>query len=237
MININKVSVDFQGHKVLSDINMHIADHEIVVIIGTSGCGKTTLLKAVSGVIKDYEGSITGLDKNNISYVFQDDRLLPWRSVWDNIKLVKDGDNAEEIQSFIDMVGLKGFENYYPAQLSGGMKKRCGIARAFYKKSNILFMDEPFQGLDYFLRMDMQRVLLDVWKEHRQSILFITHEIDEALMLADRIILLGGRPSMINKVYNVDIPRKCRLYNDDIAAIRKQIIIDLEQCRKELQAI
>lgn len=139
MIEIENISVCFGNHMVLENINMEIRNKEIVALLGPSGCGKTTLMKILSGIQKPNSGRIKGI-KNNISYVFQDDRLLPWRTVWDNISVVSDKGDTQEIQCLINQVGLKGFEKHYPGQLSGRMKKRCGIARAFYRENRILLI-------------------------------------------------------------------------------------------------
>lgn len=231
MVEIKNVSARFGTHKVLEGINMEIAEKEIVALLGPSGCGKTTLMKIIAGIQSPNSGKVKGIE-NSISYVFQDDRLLPWRTVWDNIRLVRDKEDAQEIQRLIHLVGLKGFEKHYPGQLSGGMKKRCGIARAFYKENSILLMDEPFQGLDYFLRLDMQATLLEVWKQQKQSILFITHEIDEALAIADRILIIGGKPATIGKEYRLSEPGRKKAKQSRIPELREKIIMDLEVYRK-----
>lgn len=230
MVEIENISVCFGTHKVLKGINMEIGEEEIVALLGPSGCGKTTLMKIIAGIQKPDSGRVKGVE-NSISYVFQDDRLLPWRTVWENIRLVRDKEDTQEIQRLINQVGLKGFEKHYPKQLSGGMKKRCGIARAFYKENSILLMDEPFQGLDYFLRLDMQTTLLEVWKRQKQSILLITHEIDEALALADRILIIGGKPATIGKEYRITEVGKEKRGDSRMSELREKIIMDLEEYR------
>ncbi len=196
MLTVRDISKNFGSLRVLKHVSFDVRSDEIVAIIGPSGCGKTTLLNIISGLCAADQGFVAGADET-IACVFQDDRLMPWRSVWDNISLVKDEEAADVIQALINDVGLTGFEKYYPEQLSGGMKKRCGIARAFYYHGELLLMDEPFQGLDYCLRREMLKMLLKVWKAHKQSVLFVTHEIDEALTIASRIIILSDRPGRI----------------------------------------
>ncbi|KUO75180.1 MAG: ABC transporter ATP-binding protein [Clostridia bacterium BRH_c25] len=205
MLTVSDISKSFNTLPVLEHITFHVNHDEIVAVIGPSGCGKSTLLNIISGLCTADQGFISGAD-NAIACVFQDDRLLPWRTVWENISLVGDTEEPDRIHELINAVGLKGFENYYPGQLSGGMKKRCGIARAFYYRSGLLLLDEPFQGLDYCLRREMLQMLLRVWKEHKQSVLFVTHEIDEALTAASRIIVLSDRPGKIAQEF--DLPEK-----------------------------
>lgn len=193
MLRVDTVSKTFQGMLVLDQISFQAQDGEIVALIGPSGCGKSTLLNIVSGLVQPDSGAIEGAG-DSIACIFQDDRLLPWRTVWENIGLVREKPDQAGIRDLINEVGLGGFEGYYPSQLSGGMQKRCGIARAFYYQSRLLLMDEPFQGLDYCLRQEMISMLLTVWRLYRQSILFVTHEIDDAMMVASRILVLSKRP-------------------------------------------
>lgn len=193
------------------------------MIIGPSGCGKSTLLNIIAGLEKADAGIISGA-KSKIACVFQDNRLLPWRNVWENISLVKEAEDKDRIQKLIEEVGLKGFETYYPEQLSGGMQKRCGIVRAFYYQGELLMMDEPFQGLDYCLRREMVQMLLKIWKSNKQSVLFITHEIEEALTLATRIIVLSGRPGTVVKEFILPGKEGRDPMEQDLYDIRKEIL-------------
>ncbi len=202
MLCVRNLSKNYDSLEVLKDLNFIVGDEEITALIGPSGCGKTTLLQMIAGMKEIDKGTISGVE-NEISFVFQEDRLLPWRTVWENISLVMDREDKEEIQNLIDEVGLHGFEHFYPTHLSGGMKKRCGVARAFYHKSNLLLMDEPFTGLDYGLRQEMLSMLFHVWKQRKQSILFITHEIEEALSVANRVLVLSGRPGQIKREFTL----------------------------------
>ncbi|MEG0250698.1 MAG: ATP-binding cassette domain-containing protein [Peptostreptococcus sp.] len=202
LIEIKNICHKFGELSIIDNINFFIKDQEIVAILGPSGCGKSTLLRILSGLEDSTSGTITGI-KGKIAFTFQDDRLLAWRNVWDNIKVVKDKENKEKIRTLIKDVGLEGFESYKPAQLSGGMKKRLGVARTFYYEGDLILMDEPFSGLDYYMRQDMLEMLLRVWNKNRQSILFVTHEIDEALKIADRILILSKRPTSIKKEFQL----------------------------------
>ena len=199
MLKLNHLSKSFGDLLVLDDLSLEIRDREILALIGPSGCGKSTLLHLISGLRSPDSGSMEGT-AGRLSYMFQNTRLLPWCTVWDNIRLVREDLDCDELKALIHAVGLDGFESYYPGQLSGGMAKRCALARAFYYGSNLLLMDEPFQGLDYGLRMEMLSMMLSVWNSQRQSILFVTHEIDEALTVATRIAVLSSRPATVREI-------------------------------------
>lgn len=223
MISLKNISHKFNDLQVLSDISFNIEENEIVSIMGPSGCGKSTLLKIIAGLIKAEWGEVIGIC-SGISFVFQDDRLLPWKTTWQNISLVKDTEEVEKIKSLIQDVGLQGFENYKPFQLSGGMRKRCGVARAFYYDGDLLLMDEPFSGLDYYKRREMLQMLLNVWNKRKQSVVFITHEVDEALEIADRIIFFSERPSKIIREIHLPNREKRKGNNKLLNEIRNEIL-------------
>lgn len=222
MLSVENVYQNFGELSVLDNISFKVADDEILAVIGPSGCGKSTLLNIISGLEEPESGIVSGV-KDSIAFAFQDDRLLPWRTVWENISLVNDEEDKKAIETLIYHVGLEGFEGYKPANLSGGMKKRCSIARAFYYKSGMLLMDEPFQGLDYFLRQEMLEMLLRVWNSHKKPVLFITHEIDEALMIANRIIILSNRPASIIKEIKLPSYEERKIRSCCLNKIRKEI--------------
>ena len=222
MLTIDRVCKSFGSLSVLKDVSLTVGDGEIVALIGPSGCGKTTLLDMISGLSQPDSGTVIGGE--NISYMFQSARLLPWRTVYENIRLVREGVSPEEIHELIKAVGLEGFANYYPDQLSGGMAKRCALARAFHYQGTHLLMDEPFQGLDYGIRMEMIAMLLSVWKKHRQGILFVTHEIDEALTVASKIVLLRARPMTIRDVISLPGKEGRDPSSPELTAIRQEII-------------
>lgn len=223
MLQVRNISKNFGELKVLKNISLKVADNEIVAVLGPSGCGKSTLLNIIAGIEKSDVGFVAGAD-NAIAFVFQDDRLLPWKTVWDNVSIVNDEEDKDEIKDLIKDVGLEGFEKFKPGQLSGGMKKRCGIARAFYYKSEMLLMDEPFQGLDYCLRQEMLKMLINVWNSHKQGVLFITHEIDEALAVASRIVVLSGRPSKVIEEFTLPKLEDRNLADKELVSIRQKII-------------
>lgn len=228
MLKISSLNKSFGDLPVLSDLNLEIKPQEIVALIGPSGCGKTTLLNIISGLDTSDGGSVECAD-NHISYMFQGARLLPWRTVYENIRLVREDAGKNEIMALIEAVGLKGFENYYPGQLSGGMAKRCALARAFHYGGRLLLMDEPFQGLDYGLRMEMISMLLSIWRSERRSVLFVTHEIDEAMTVATRIAVLSSRPTTIKEVIELPGKEGRDASAPELAEIRRHIIRQITQ--------
>lgn len=198
MLKIQKVSKAYGELPVIRDFTLSVDRGEIVALIGPSGCGKTTLLNIISGLVLPDSGKVEGGDAR-LGYMFQKARLLPWRTVYQNIALVREDAPREETNRLIQAVGLEGFEDYYPSQLSGGMAKRCALARAFHYQGDILLMDEPFQGLDYGIRMEMLSMLIAIWKQKKQGILLVTHEIDEALTAATKIAVLKARPTAVQE--------------------------------------
>jgi NitT/TauT family transport system ATP-binding protein len=203
----------------LENINLDIKDGEFICIVGPSGCGKTTFLNTVVGLLKPSRGEIL-LDQKKIegpgndrAMVFQNPSLLPWRTVLDNVlygvELQKQlsADKKQEAKEFIEMVGLKGYENHYPHELSGGMQQRVNLARALTVNPSLLLLDEPFSALDAQTREFMQGELLRIWSETKKTSLFITHQIDEAVFLADRVFVFGARPGRVVEVIDVNIPR------------------------------
>lgn len=195
-INLNNVQksyrVDNQNIHVLNGIQLQIPEKCITVVLGRSGCGKTTLLRLVGGLEEPDGGDITFEVEHKTAFVFQEPRLMPWLQVWDNVKfgLKKRKCDDEEIQGIIDTVGLRGFEKAYPSQLSGGMQQRVAIARALAYHPSFIMMDEPFAALDYFTRNQMQKELIRLQRERGMSIFFVTHSIDEALLLGNKIVVI-----------------------------------------------
>lgn len=203
----------------LQNINLTIKDGEFICIVGPSGCGKTTFLNTVVGLLKPSKGEIL-LDQQKIdgpgkdrAMVFQNPSLLPWRTVLENVlygvELLKqvNAEKKKEAKEFIEMVGLKGYENHYPHELSGGMQQRVNLARALTVNPSLILLDEPFSALDAQTREFMQGELLRIWDETKKTSLFITHQIDEAVFLADRVFVFGARPGRVVEVVDVDIPR------------------------------
>ncbi len=209
--------------RALEDINLNIRKNEFVSLIGPSGCGKTTLLKCVGDIIEPTTGKIsidgqpatTARHQNLIAFFFQEDVLLPWRSVMGNVQLPLEiqGKNTddpamrEQTQEVIETVGLQGFENSRPQELSGGMRQRVALARGFVYNPTIFLMDEPFAALDELTRRKMNQELLRIHEEIRKTTLFVTHHIPEAVWLSDRVVILSPRPGKVSEIVDIELER------------------------------
>ncbi|MDO9123636.1 MAG: ABC transporter ATP-binding protein [Deltaproteobacteria bacterium] len=218
--HISKVYIDRRGEstEALQDIHFAIEENEFVVVVGPSGCGKSTLLNIIAGLLSStsgqviFEGAQTD-SRPHTAVVFQDFALFPWRTVLKNIvygleeRGVKRQEQFEIAKRYITLVGLQGFENKYPHQLSGGMKQRVSIARALANDPLLLLMDEPFSALDAQTRTLMQYELSRIWEETHKSLLYITHNIQEAVFLGDRVVVLSRRPGRILDIIKIDLPR------------------------------
>ena len=213
---------------VLNGINLEIPEKSITVILGRSGCGKTTLLRLVGGLEEPDAGTIEFDVEHKTAFVFQESRLMPWLTVWDNVKfgLKKQECDEQVIQGIIDTVGLHGFEKAYPNQLSGGMQQRVAIARALAYDPSFIMMDEPFAALDFFTREQMQKELLRLQRERGVSILFVTHSIDEALLLGHKIVVVEN--GLIKEEFLVEESNEERnLLEPKFIELKKRIIEQL----------
>lgn len=190
--------------EVLRDLELTVPAREITVLLGRSGCGKTTLLRLISGLDRDYTGTITTPGDARTAFVFQEARLMPWLTVRQNIAfgLRKNEIDRDRIDGLIRLTGLEGFADAYPRQLSGGMSQRTALARALALQPQFILMDEPFAALDHFTREKMQQALLDIHERSRCGVLFVTHSIDEALAIGDRIVILEDKK--VKKVYSLE---------------------------------
>jgi ABC-type nitrate/sulfonate/bicarbonate transport system ATPase subunit len=225
-INIERVSKIFPDHsardsrglEVLKNVTMCAKPGEMVCLTGPSGCGKTTLINIVAGFEKATSGCIL-LDGSEVrgpgpdrGVVFQEDALFPWLNAWQNIayglkqKGLPQKDIAERVETFIELIELQGFSRHFPDQLSGGMKQRVALARVLANSPAVLLMDEPFAALDYQTRRSMQELLLGLWQKLRQTIIFVTHDIDEALLLAGRVYIMSARPGTILEEIPIPFP-------------------------------
>ncbi|MFL6813335.1 MAG: ABC transporter ATP-binding protein [Bradyrhizobium sp.] len=227
MIAIDSVSHVFrtsgrQDHLALSNISLTIEDGAFVAILGPSGCGKSTLLYVVGGFVSPTEGvarvkgrAITGPGPDR-GPVFQEFALFPWKSVLGNVMYgprqqgVKSAEAEAQSRALIEMVGLKGFEHFYPKELSGGMKQRVALARTLAYHPAVLLMDEPFGALDAHTRTRLQNDLLNIWERDRKTVLFVTHSVDEAVFLSDRVVVMTRSPGRIKDVVEIELPRPRR---------------------------
>lgn len=203
----------------LQDVDLHVKENEFLTVIGPSGCGKTTLMRAVGGLVVPTSG-VVAIDGQRVvgphqeaAIVFQNFALLPWETVLKNVAFglelrgVRKAERLNRAQEYIQKVGLVGFENKYPRELSGGMQQRVGLARALAVESPILLMDEPFGALDQQTRRYMQEELLNIWQSDQRTVIFVTHDMEEAVLLGDRIVLMSARPGKIEEVIDVNLPR------------------------------
>ena len=201
------------------DISFQVLPREFICVLGPSGCGKTTLLRTIAGLEAPTEGELfiassrEGMSAD-IGMIFQEQGLFPWMTVYRNLAFILEnnpgidkGEIPQIIDEFLTKVGLEKFSRYYPHQLSGGMKQRVSIARGFATRPEILLMDEPFVFLDFQTRMHLHALLLSLWQVQQKTVLFVTHDIEEAVLLADRIIVMTARPGSIKQIINIDLPR------------------------------
>jgi len=227
-IVISNLSKKYKDKLILKDIDLHVYDEEIVSIIGPSGCGKSTIFNILSNLTTSDSGEV---DINGrFSYMYQKDLLLPYKNIMDNVSLPlilkgeKKKKSQETVKPYFSTFGLEGYENKFPHELSGGMRQRVNFMRTFVNSSDIMLLDEPFGALDSITRASMQNWLLGIKKEIKSTILLITHDIDEAIILSDRIYILSNKPAVINKEVIVDK----RIYNKDnlenISKLKKEIL-------------
>lgn len=209
--NKNYVNSDEQ---VLGRIEARIPSGQFVALVGPSGTGKTTLLNMISGLEKCELGSVsidfkavTGRPDCKISYIFQQPRLMPWLTVVENLKLTAPECSSEEIERMLERVGLQGKSASYPRHLSGGMQKRVSIARAFLSKPELLLLDEPFVSLDFPTAENLKCILEELWQEHKPTVLFVTHDLDEAIRLSDRVLFLSQAPGSLIRDQKIDLNR------------------------------
>lgn len=245
MLSIQHVSKSFamkgSALPVLEDVSLDIQPGEFVAIIGVSGCGKSTLLRLLAGLDSDYGGEllydgkpITGTDLER-GLVFQDHRLFPWRTVYQNvalafssIKIAKD-ERHQRVLELIEHVGLGGFADAYPHQLSGGMSQRAAIARALAPRPKVLLLDEPLGALDALTRLRLQQELRRLWQEEGITMVMVTHDIDEAVFLADRVVVMEPRPGRIRRIQKVDLPHPRNRGDAGFVAIRDSLLADFSQ--------
>jgi NitT/TauT family transport system ATP-binding protein len=236
--NVSQYFINREGYKTqaLKDLNLEINDKEFVCVIGPSGCGKTTLLRIIAGLENPSSGEVT-LDGEKITkpdpkrgMVFQEYSLFPWRTVIRNITFGPemqgmDKNKSQKIaEEYLKLVGLEQFKNSYPYELSGGMRQRVAIARALANDPEVLLMDEPFGSLDAQTRNVLQSELLDIWEKKQITIAFVTHSVDEAVFLADKIVMLTSRPGKIKDIIDVNLPRPRNRTSPDTNQFRDRVL-------------
>ena len=236
--------VDKSPMKVLNDINLNINQGEFVTIVGHSGCGKSTLLKIMCGLVPYEDGMV---ERNGhpvdgpgpgCGMVFQDHRLLPWLKIKDNVgfglKKISKQEKEEKVRSHLKLVGLEGFENSYPSQLSGGMSQRAAIARGLANNPAVLLLDEPFGALDALTRIQMQKEILRIQQEQKTTMVMVTHDIDEAIVLGNRIVVMSARPGEIKDIIKVGGNERVRNSNDFDVIKRKIYNYLFEDAEEEM---
>jgi NitT/TauT family transport system ATP-binding protein len=210
-LKINHISKALGTLSLYRDFTIAFDHGRITCILGPSGCGKTTLLHIIGGIVLPDSGTLDGFAGKRISYIFQDPRLLPWKTARENIEFVLPHDlppteRKQLADHFIDLVELRDFEGYYPARLSGGMRQRVAIARAFAFPSDIILMDEPLKGLDVKLKLNLIRTFSRIWESDRRTVIFVTHDVEESLLLSNEIIVMSRPPVQIADRRKVEIP-------------------------------
>jgi NitT/TauT family transport system ATP-binding protein len=261
-VDIQHVSITYtrgqQTVQAVQDVTLTIHPGEFVALLGASGCGKSTLLNAVAGFLKPVQGQILvdgepvtapGVDRG---MVFQHHALFPWKTVAENVAFglkmrgVPSSKRQEQVRTFLHLVGLDSFAQAYPAQLSGGMQQRVGLARVLINQPRVMLMDEPFGALDAQSRVMMQELLLHLWHEVRTTVLFVTHDVDEAIFLADRIAIMRARPGQLQQELAVPLPRPrtletatddtfLRLKREALTSIRAEAGYTLEDWKRQLR--
>lgn len=248
VIHTDNLAVSFDNKTpIFEDLNISVGKGEFVTVVGVSGAGKSTLLRVIADLIPPFKGSVTvdtdrGSASRPIAMVFQSANLMPWRRVKDNVALGLEGIDITEklkeqrVAETLALVGLEETGERWPYQLSGGQRQRIGISRALAVDPDILLMDEPFGALDAITRTGLQDELLRIWTETGKSILFVTHDIEEAVYLGDRVLLLGDVPARIVKEYRVNVDRDRRRENQDFIGIVEDVRIGLSDAIQKAQA-
>lgn len=242
--DLNKTFVAPVGEIIaLNNIQLNVRKGELVTIIGPSGCGKSTLLKIVAGLDTQYTGTVLLNGKAIVGpsiekgFIFQEPRLFPWLTVEKNIAAnlsLRDVNVRRKVEELIDLVRLKGFEKSYPRELSGGMAQRVAIARALLRNPDVLLLDEPFGALDAFTRSHLQEVLLDIWQRNGTTMLFVTHDLDEAVFLGERVVIMNPRPGHIRSILSIDLPFPRKRSGSAFQEMRRLVLNEFEKVDEPL---
>ena len=241
-VRIRDLNMRFAAIDVLQHIDLDVAEGEFVCILGPSGCGKSTLLNILAGFLPPTSGEVaidgqpvTGPDPRRI-FVFQERGVFPWLTVEGNIGFglfrLSDEERRKRIAHYVQLVGLSGFERAFPRELSGGMKQRVEVARALAVNPDVLYLDEPFGALDSITRLQMRAELLRIWDAERKTILFVTHDIEESVQLADRVVVLSARPARIRRIVEIDIAHPRDLSSPRYIQLRDSIFAEIGLAHK-----
>jgi len=237
---MREVTQQFGETPIFENLNLEVEEGCFCCIVGPSGCGKSTLLKIIAGLYKPTAGNVTlnnrpvSLNDGEVGFVFQEDALFPWYTVEENMRFGLRARRIDKhkwddiIRKNLDKVGLAEYRSYYPKQLSGGMKQRIAIARVMAYNPKLLLMDEPFASLDSFNRNMLQSELIDLWEKEKKTILFVTHNIDEAVFLSERLIIMGAKPGRIKKVQDINLPRPRNRTDTEFCRNRRRILEMIE---------
>ncbi|RDW19371.1 ABC transporter ATP-binding protein [Oceanobacillus chungangensis] len=240
-LEIQQINKSFGVNTVLNDVTFSVEEAEFVALLGPSGSGKSTLFRIIGGISQPSSGSVNLNGENingkrgSISYTPQTSSLMPWRTILDNVLLGQEITGNRDVEKALQMIeraGLKGFEQSYPHELSGGMQQRASFIRSILSPQSLILLDEPFSALDEFTRLDMQKWLLSIWSEYKRSILFVTHNIEEAIFLADRIIVLSSRPATVKKEFTIPFARprdEAILLSDSFLQWKKRIYQEMRE--------
>jgi len=225
--------------KVLTDISLDVKAGEFIAIVGGSGCGKSSLLRIIAGLETVEAGRVSldgvpiihpGIDRG---LVFQEHRLFPWLTVFDNVAFGLEEVAEDEVLHYTRLVGLQGFEEAYPHQLSGGMAQRAAIARALINRPRVLLLDEPFGALDAFTRMQLQEEILSIWRSEGTTVVLVTHDIEEAVFLSDRVAVMSNRPGTVRKTIPIDLPRPRDRTTDSFSRVRSLVHREFFRVREQ----
>ncbi|HEX8773943.1 MAG TPA: ABC transporter ATP-binding protein [Pyrinomonadaceae bacterium] len=229
-LSLENVSLSFGAVEVLRDLSLEIGAGEFVAVVGPSGCGKTTLLNLFSGFVKPTAGRVRC--EGQMRMVYQHDGLFPWRTVAENISMglrniTDDAERARQLKEMLALIGLAGFGEHYPHQLSGGMRQRVELARALAGETDVLLLDEPFSALDYLTRLRLRRELSRLLRERPRTVVLVTHDTEEAAQLADRVVVLSDRPARIRRELTLDLERPRDATNSQVVEAVHRILTEL----------
>lgn len=238
LLTIEGVSKSFPGSQILRDVNLAVEPSEIISLLGPSGCGKSTLLRLIAGLDATHQGEVRVNDRpitapgRQVGLMFQEPRLFPWLNVRDNVAFGlapgrKAADKDRAVNELLGEVGLSDAAKLLPRQLSGGMAQRVALARALAGEPDVLLLDEPFSALDAFTRMRLQDLVLKIWQDYRPTMVMVTHDIEEALYLSDRVVILGEKPAGVREIIEVKLPRPRNRNDLKLLELRGQLMAEL----------